>query len=164
MKRIVAFSVAALLAFPVAAQEPETGPFVHKIAPNSCRVNYTRTDGLELSWIVSKPGGQVMLEVGKNGWTYVNGKDPNTKAATVTIDFEDVGQTTSATGGYFLDAPEGLWGFWADGTAATGSELLTYLEQATAVRIYQNGTYIGRFDMHQKGVAHALLIKCFKAG
>lgn len=146
------------------AQEPETYAFQLEVGNDRCTLTYPRADDEQLYFIMTAKG-MITAGVRKAEWeSLVDGKDADSEAFNTTLDFKDVGKTTSKWGGYQNGFWQGTWATWDQDSHGPGStdELLSLLAKAQVVTVRFEGQTLGTFDMKNKGFAATALTSCVK--
>ncbi|MDC7681959.1 hypothetical protein PQU92_01635 [Asticcacaulis sp. BYS171W] len=160
--RIALFALATMLAAPAAfAAEPETHAFQLEVGRDRCTLNYPRTDGRTLTFLLHVDG-TFSASIHQNRWEIVDDKDTKDQSKPMTLEFKGVGKTTAKWGGYRNGYVQGLWAGWdknPSGPASTG-EAMGLLEKAQVVSVTFEGKPMGTFDMKNKGFAAMALRTC----
>ena len=160
-------AIAMMLAAGAAtADEPETYAFQFSLGKTTCTVDYPRSDDTTLSFLYRPSDGLFNIKVTRARWEMVDGQNLDAEDMPATLDFQSVGKTTAAWGGYQDGYVQGVWSSWDAAATGAGSatEAMTLLQKAQVVTVTFKGAVLGTFDMKQKGFAYSLLKGCQPTG
>jgi len=168
MKNAMLLSVAALMlaAGPAVSQERQTlddFSFSEGIKGSDCKIAFRATDGE--TWVDFGLGFSdtiFTLEVVRNRWEIVDGKDSDGQDMPLTLTFQDGSSTTSAYGGFRDGMYQGVWGQWhgTNDDPIASQRGIEALMQATSATVSNADGDLVSVNLGPTGFAANKLVDC----